>query len=340
MTKPPLLFKIFDRSVVLALLTLALLGSAVLSSSREAASAGDLPRQPAEVTVPKDVDESQYIGTEACKTCHEKQYEKFKFTKMGMVLLANPRTPLEARGCEACHGPGRAHADAGGDLNHIIRFSNKADKSTLAKKTEEDQCLQCHEKGNRLFWAGSTHESRGLTCTDCHQVMSGTVASDRFVEPLTENREFRKTTRMEVCFQCHQMRRAQLMRSSHMPFREGKVTCTDCHNPHGTANPKMLTESTTNETCYKCHAERRGPFLWEHPPVMEDCLNCHEAHGSSNPQLLKVRTPRLCQRCHIESRHPTTPQLATTRFVFNRSCTNCHSQIHGSNHPSGVRFHR
>jgi cytochrome c5 len=28
------------------------------------------------------------------------------------------------------------------------------------------------------------------------------------------------------------------------------------------------------------------------------------------------------------------------RYVFNRGCTNCHSQIHGSNHPSGVRFQR
>ena len=192
----------------------------------------------------------------------------------------------------------------------------------------------------RLFWKGSTHESRGLTCVTCHQVMQDAVAPSRFSEPLTENKKFVKTTKMEVCFQCHQLRRAQLQKSSHMPFKEGKVTCTNCHNPHGTANPKLLIASTVNETCYTCHAERRGPFLFEHPPVMENCLNCHEPHGSANPQLLKVRTPRLCQRCHIESRHPTTPQLANARFVFNRGCTNCHSQIHGSNHPSGVRFHR
>jgi DmsE family decaheme c-type cytochrome len=125
-----------------------------------------------------------------------------------------------------------------------------------------------------------------------------------------------------------------------MPFREGKVTCTDCHNPHGTPNPKLLIESTTNETCYKCHAERRGPFLFEHPPVMENCANCHDPHGTTRPQMLKASAPRLCQQCHIEARHPTTPQLATQRFAFNRGCTNCHSQIHGSNSPSGVRFHR
>jgi len=337
---PPLIFKVVGRTIVLVAVILASLSFSILSSSRNAVSAGDSKGKAAETTSAKTVDESQYIGTDTCRKCHEKQYQKLKDTKMGMVMFFNPRNSIEARGCEACHGPGRFHSENGGDLNHIIRFAKNTDKSTLAKKTEEDQCLQCHDKGNRLFWEGSAHESRGLTCTNCHQVMSPAVASDRFVEPLTDTREFRKTTKMEVCFQCHQMRRAQLMRSSHMPFREGKVTCTDCHNPHGTANPKLLVASSVNETCYKCHAERRGPFLWEHPPVMENCDNCHEPHGSSNPQMLKVRTPRLCQRCHVASRHPSTPQLATTRFVFNRGCTNCHSQIHGSNSPSGVRFHR
>lgn len=279
----------------------------------------------------------QYVGSEACKVCHQAQYEKFKNTKMGRIVLNNPRSELESKGCESCHGPGLAHVQSRGDKDLILRFG---DHSNLPKEAQEQQCLQCHEKGMRLFWKGSTHESRGLTCVTCHRVMEGTVAPSRFVEPLTDNHKFARTTKMEVCFECHQLRRAQLQRSSHMPVREGKITCSGCHNPHGSPNPKLLLEASVNETCYKCHAERRGPFLWEHPPVMESCLNCHEPHGSTNPQLLKVRTPRLCQRCHIESRHPTTPQVATARFAFNRGCPNCHSQIHGSNHPSGMRFHR
>jgi DmsE family decaheme c-type cytochrome len=136
------------------------------------------------------------------------------------------------------------------------------------------------------------------------------------------------------------MRRAQLQRSSHMPYREGKVTCTSCHNPHGSPNPSQLLQATINENCYSCHAERRGPFLWEHPPVMENCANCHESHGSSNPQLLKVRMPRVCDSCHVASRHPTQAQPLSSIKNFNRGCTNCHSLIHGSNHPSGNFFMR
>ena len=227
-------------------------------------------------------------------------------------------------------------------FTNIIRFGTDPE---LDLHSQNGQCIECHDKGMRLFWQGSTHESRGLACVACHQVHLGErsepfVDSGRFVEPLSNNAQFVEATQMEVCLDCHKMRRAQLQRSAHMPFREGKITCSNCHNAHGTANPAMLIETTVNENCYTCHAEQRGPFLWEHPPTMEDCANCHDPHGSNQPQLLNAREPRLCQSCHIEARHPTTPQTTTSRFVFNRSCTNCHSQIHGSNHPSGVMFQR
>jgi DmsE family decaheme c-type cytochrome len=143
-----------------------------------------------------------------------------------------------------------------------------------------------------------------------------------------------------MCAKCHPGRKAETLRPSHMPLAEGKMTCSDCHNPHGSNGPSMLSSKSINENCYRCHAEKRGPFLWEHPPVTEDCTNCHAPHGSVNPNLLKVRSERLCQRCHISTRHPSQPEGAKTRFVFGHDCLNCHSQIHGSNHPSGEFFLR
>jgi DmsE family decaheme c-type cytochrome len=160
------------------------------------------------------------------------------------------------------------------------------------------------------------------------------------MENVSERRQLAKATEIETCGQCHLQRRAQLMRSSHMPLREGKMTCTSCHNPHGTVAEKLLKANSINDNCYTCHAEKRGPFLWEHPPVTESCSNCHEPHGSNHEKLLKVSKPRLCQQCHVETRHPTRSSDPATRFVFNRSCTNCHSLVHGSNHPSGRPLNR
>lgn len=282
-----------------------------------------------------------YVGSDVCLTCHEDQNRRFKNTVMGKVMLENPHSPEEARGCESCHGPGRTHVEAGGGKDTIpIRFG-KDSKNTVAEQNAV--CMDCHNRGSHMFWRGSPHESRGLACVDCHQVkqvlaVKGSTEA-RFNAPLSENRQLLKS-QPEMCLTCHPMRRAQLLRSSHMPYREGKVTCTSCHNPHGSPNPSQLIQSTTNENCISCHTERRGPFLWEHPPVVENCANCHEPHGSNNPQLLKVRMPRVCDDCHDSSRHPTQAQPLSSIKNFNRGCTNCHSYIHGSNHPSGSAFLR
>ena len=133
-----------------------------------------------------------------------------------------------------------------------------------------------------------------------------------------------------------------------MPVREGKMACSSCHNPHGsTNNVKALRNgSSVVESCMTCHAEMRGPVLWPHAPVQESCATCHDPHGSSNDRMLVVRMPMLCQRCHVATRHPATiydnAAITTNKSnrMFGRSCVNCHSNIHGSNHPSGQFYMR
>jgi len=285
---------------------------------------------------------SDYVGSDTCITCHSDEQDRFKHTVMGKAF-EHPKTEAEKLGCEGCHGPGKAHVEAGGGKDTIpIRFGTDSKNSVEEKNSA---CLTCHQKGARLFWQGSPHESRQLACVDCHNVKQAknkSLSSDARFNTLLSSVETQslKKDQPELCLSCHQMRRAQLLRSSHMPYREGKVTCSSCHNPHGSPYAKQLLQATVNENCLSCHTERRGPFLHEHPPVMENCLNCHDAHGSNNPQLLKVRAPRLCDSCHVSSRHPVQPQPLSSVKVFNRGCTNCHSAIHGSNHPSGSAFLR
>lgn len=274
---------------------------------------------------------SGYAGSAACADCHKKETAQFSKSTMGQVMLGKPRDNHEALGCESCHGPGKQHAESGGEeRGALIAFGRKSPAPVAERNA---QCLSCHEKTARTLWKGSTHEARNVACTDCHTVMHTN----------TERGNLKGATVVATCGNCHKDKQAAIQRFSHMPLGEGKLECSSCHNPHGSANEKMLLASSTNETCYSCHAEKRGPFLWEHIPVTENCSNCHDPHGSNKEKMLKVARPRLCQQCHPTAHGGSTARpsdAASVRFVYNRSCQNCHYNIHGSNHPAGQFFTR
>ncbi|MBI2000965.1 MAG: DmsE family decaheme c-type cytochrome [candidate division NC10 bacterium] len=277
---------------------------------------------------PPSVPGATFIGSEQCKGCHEDLAKKMEHSLHGKLLGTKlSHTDLQRRGCEACHGPGSKHLEDPANPAFNLRFGKK---SPLAATDKNAVCLQCHQRGKRILWQGSPHEARDVACATCHSVHA----------PQTEKGQLQKATQTDLCSQCHQVKAMQFQRSSHMPVKEGKLTCTRCHNPHGTTTEKPITAISINEGCTTCHADKRGPFLWEHAPVVESCLNCHQAHGSNNAPLMRVKQPRLCQQCHVETRHPTQPYPVNDRKVFNRSCVNCHPNIHGSNHPSGVFFTR
>jgi DmsE family decaheme c-type cytochrome len=125
--------------------------------------------------------------------------------------------------------------------------------------------------------------------------------------------------------------------------------CSDCHSAHGSATVAMLNKPTLNQTCYSCHADKRGPMLWEHAPVSEDCALCHTAHGSLRDALLTKTPPLLCQQCHAPADHPSVARTSQSLpggaaggaiFLAAGGCINCHSQVHGSNHPAGAKLMR
>jgi DmsE family decaheme c-type cytochrome len=271
--------------------------------------------------------EAHFVDGKICLTCHASQAALFDKTLMGKI----GKTKKGMFECQNCHGPGSAHVKAGGGrgVGGIISFRPN-DLSRTAEENNET-CLACHNKGNRTNWHGSTHDERGLMCTNCHTVMKN----------VSRKSQLKTEFQPDTCFQCHKNKRAEMWRSSHIPVREGKVVCTDCHNPHGSYSENLLKTATVNEACFQCHAEKRGPFLWEHPPVTENCLNCHDPHGSNNDFLLKISRPRLCQQCHSGGQHNSNPRNPlVTLYAQGRECQNCHSNHHGSNNPAGARFMR
>jgi DmsE family decaheme c-type cytochrome len=277
------------------------------------------------------------IGQASCRACHTVESDHWSPT-VHARLAQRPRNELEKLGCESCHGPGSEHLKDPSNPQKIVAFTRESGTSVEAMN---GMCLECHAGGPRIHWNGSPHERQSLACSDCHNPMS----------EQSPRRLLVKQAVSETCFTCHPAQRAQFRKRSHMPLAEGKIACSDCHEPHGSSTDPLLRGDSVNQLCYTCHAEKRGPYLWEHAPVVESCLNCHHPHGSNHQGLLIAPVPFLCNQCHAQPGgfgHPNDllvrENLADGDFpderILNRGCVNCHAQIHGSNHPSGARFHR
>jgi len=283
-------------------------------------------------------------GAKLCVTCHDEE-DLPDMSRSAHGFSADKRVP----DCITCHGESPTHAKKPSDVKERPRPDRMYIRSYASPPSVRNAaCLSCHAKdAKRALWGGSQHENADLACNSCHKIHAN------------RDKVLNKATQTEVCYTCHKEQRAQLNKPSHHPIPEGKMSCADCHNVHGSAGPKLAKRDSTNATCYTCHAEKRGPFVHQHEPVAEDCANCHNPHGSTVAGMLKTRAPLLCQQCHTPhvaggvgavagqagvssaAAGLTAPLInATTngKNVVNlwqgRSCLNCHTQIHGSNNPS------
>lgn len=264
------------------------------------------------------------VSGAACANCHEERVKAFAGTTHGKTAYVG-----EQGGCEACHGDASQHAQTGDATLVVNPAKVEAEKASKV-------CLECHSRDKaRMFWQGSVHESQGNGCTSCHQIHPN------------RDKLLAKADEKAVCLSCHLDVRADLLKRSKHPLRDsstpsmaGKMACSSCHNPHGARSESLIDAKSINDKCYECHFEKKAPVLWEHTPVKEDCLVCHKPHGSSNDKLLVTKVPRLCQECHIQGRHQSGTFATNSVFALNRGCLNCHSQIHGSNNPSGAVLQR
>ncbi|MDH3350889.1 MAG: DmsE family decaheme c-type cytochrome [Gammaproteobacteria bacterium] len=276
-------------------------------------------------------------GADTCIACHGDAEVLTLFrTKHGAPSLPGGPFGEGQLQCEACHGPGGSHAGRvrrGQERPSVIIFGSESNTSI---EEQNGMCLTCHKNNVGFSWHTGAHPSDEVACADCHNLHHS---------PLDAVRQ--TSTQADVCFACHQMQRSETQKAFSHPILEGKMGCLGCHNMHGDNAATQLARLSVNDTCQQCHAEKRGPYLWEHAPVSEDCGLCHAPHGSNHPGMLTKRAPLLCQGCHSQSGHPSVAHDADglasgtqSRFLLGQSCTNCHSQVHGSNHPSGSKLMR
>jgi predicted CXXCH cytochrome family protein len=291
-----------------------------------------------------------YSGAERCRACHRAEYLQYQKTRHAAIKTV----PGAVSGCETCHGPGRAHADAQeaaqGDDAKVAAAKKLIFSFNANPKANAERCMQCHQSSReQKTFDHSTHSQHGVSCESCHSMhlvdaarnpnmkIVGTPQADFFSVPkLPEETRWLhnsqlKKSQPDLCYGCHRNIQAQFALPTHHRVPEGNMKCTDCHNTHGTSNRATLRQSGW-ETCTQCHIEKRGPFVFEHSAVkVEGCIACHTPHGSVNRMLMNRREERfMCLQCHVDPFAQSVPHSRLS-FQTRGDCTRCHSSIHGSN---------
>lgn len=285
---------------------------------------------PPQIGLAEDTSANAYVGTETCLMCHDELGEDFQHTSHGVLIGRLDK--YKDRLCEACHGPGSAHAEDG-DAGLIIN------PAQLTKLGEQDPCLACHGDSKYYKWEFSAHATSDMHCADCHS--SHAAAGGHLKKDMPD-----------LCYDCHSNVMADFYMPSHHPLQEGVVGCLDCHDIHG-GDMKFAFGDDSRQRCFACHPQIEGPFIFEHAPVNEDCSICHAPHGSVANNLLTQGEPALCLNCHqmhfhaiipgIDTLNMESPQmpgryLNSTEDAFKygmlTKCSQCHTSIHGSDLPA------
>lgn len=270
-----------------------------------------------------------YVGDQACADCHDELVVRFSGNEH--MKLADWEVDGKKKGCEGCHGPGSKHVESEGEPGNIISFKDKKTPPFI----KSSMCMACHSNSDGLMsWGGSIHNMSNVACSDCHDIHAGQGKA-----------QIKAASPTNLCLQCHHDKLGNMNMPSHHPLKESHMECTDCHNPHSGDNRFMLsTSGRENDLCFKCHADKEGPFVFEHAPVVEKCTLCHEPHGTAANNLLRQNEPFICLQCHHLHFHAGLKgndnigigAQSSVQQVMTTKCTQCHSQIHGSNQPSNT----
>jgi len=267
-------------------------------------------------------DASSSLESATCATCHEDITTSFEKSPHWKTMNDTRGGPA-MQGCESCHGPGGEHAD---DPSKTV-----FDFKTAKPEAITDRCLSCHASGSEHMSASNSfHRQNDVTCTSCHSMHHAATKEHMLIK-----------AEPGLCYSCHLQQKAQFNMPFHHRVNEGLITCTDCHNQHGTGGVlegdhlvrQVRTSSSGDVVCFKCHTDKQGPFVFEHAAVrIEGCASCHIAHGGANAHMLKYSNVDLmCLQCHTNSPGIHATVMDANQSHYEQACVNCHVKIHGSN---------
>lgn len=255
-----------------------------------------------------------------CADCHEAQVKGFAANPHARSSHREAKPDIEDF-CTTCHGDGAKHIEASGE-GFIQGFHGLAGA---------ENCLSCHDKTNEheSFTTGFHANSPAVNCLSCHAIHKAAPKSPHLLAKDPG----------PLCETCHSSVSASFRNKPYAHrLDRGGMTCVDCHDPHDRKGRTVRMTRDGELVCMSCHAEKRGPFVFDHVTGSAgNCLSCHESHGSNNPKmLLWARVDQLCLSCHSQTGGPRTPgaqppsfhDLTLPRY---RNCTTCHVAVHGSN---------
>ena len=244
------------------------------------------------------VDNMQRPTGPLCDGCHSVNYDP------------GTKTVTEWNvGCEKCHGPGSDHARAP-TRNNIIN------PSKLDPVAANDVCIQCHSQGRpltnpingRMFdWPVGFRV--GLALRDFWQLEAHTLGETTFTH-------FADGT-------CHKNRMQGNDFVQSVMYAHG-ITCSNCHDAHGTPNAGLLI-APGNEVCEKCHE----PGGSNGPRATSWQAHTHHGAASTGGQCVSCHMPKIEQTIgDVMVRSHTlrfiTPALSEQSKVPN-ACTQCHA---------------
>ncbi len=212
-------------------------------------------------------------------------------------------------GCERCHGPGSMH------VMHPTR-GNIVNPAHLDPVAETDVCVQCHSQGRPLKGAigGQYYDwpvgyQVGLRLQDYWKLEDCTLGQTSFYY-------FPDCTAHKNRMQGNDFTQSVMYRR--------QITCSSCHDVHGTKNYAQLIKPA-NEICLSCH----GPMSSNGPHTATIEEHTHHNPGSAGSQCVACHMPAIEGEgvpgavVHAHTFRFISPEM-TDKYKIPNSCNLCH----------------